>query len=703
LVGGEAGRFLDDLRAGTRIAGYELEEPIGTGGMAVVFRARDERLNRQVALKILLHSLEADEAFRQRFLRESRAAAAIDDPHIVPVFAAGEADGALFIAMRYVPGGDLRTLMRRAGPLSPPRAAAIVSSVASALDAAHGDGLVHRDVKPSNILVDARPGRPDHVYLSDFGLSKEVDSAGLTGSGQFLGSPGYTAPEQMEGNRVDGRADQYSLACTTFELLSGAPVFPRYPITAVIWAHMSKPPPLLTSRQPGLPAAVDGVLAKALAKAPGDRYGSCREFADAVRTAFGLAPYSSEPGIPLQVAGWGAAGEDGTGSAASSSSDETTFSSGGSRDLTQQVRRKKAPHVSGRSRSLVGLVAGVQRARTPRAYQGARPRYRGYRSRRPRQPGVRSQCTLKSRLIAPSAIVIAAVAMFFAVSPLVRPAAVRDVAHTVLPPSPTSYLGIYVTGRPAWRPVARFADAVGAHPDLAGYVSRWGEIFLASFARADHRHGATPLVQFEPDPAAVPAITAGDYDNYLRLYATSVRNFGYPVVIGFGHDMHQPGRSWAHSHVPPATFIAAWRHIVNLFRRQGADNVSWLWTVRAGRADTRLAACWWPGARYVTWVGIDGSYSRPSDTFATVFGRTIHQMRRFTTRPILLSVALAGPASGQAAVIDDLFTEMRRYKTLGLIWSGKDQPRGAHPNQVMGHEASVAFRLGTAELNLVRP
>ena len=278
---GEAGRFPGGLRTGTRIAGYELEERIGTGGMAVVFRARDERLNRQVALKFLLHSTEADATFRQRFLGESRAAAAIDHPHIVPVFAAGEADGALFIAMRYVPSGDLRALMRRAGPFSPSRAATIVSSVASALDAAHGAGLVHRDVKPSNILVDVQSGRPDHVYLSDFGLSKAADSAGLAGSGRFLGSPGYTAPEQIEGLWVDGRADQYSLACTAFELLSGAPVFPRAQITAVIWAHMSVRPPPLTSRQPGLPAAADAVLAKALAKAPGDRYGSCREFADA--------------------------------------------------------------------------------------------------------------------------------------------------------------------------------------------------------------------------------------------------------------------------------------------------------------------------------------------------------------------------------------------------------------------------------------
>ena len=164
--------FLAGFSAGSRIAGYRLEEQIGEGGMAVVFRARDERLQRQVALKILSPALAADEEFRRRFIRESRSAAAVDDPHIIPVFEAGDANGVLFIAMRYVPGGDVGTLVRRLGPLPGARAAAIVSAVASALDAAHAAGLVHRDVKPANMLVDARPGRPDHVYLSDFGLTK---------------------------------------------------------------------------------------------------------------------------------------------------------------------------------------------------------------------------------------------------------------------------------------------------------------------------------------------------------------------------------------------------------------------------------------------------------------------------------------------------------------------------------------------------
>jgi hypothetical protein len=288
---------------GSLIAGYMLEEQIGAGGMAVVFRARDERLQRQVALKILSPALAPDDAFRQRFIRESRAAAAVDDPHIIPVFDAGEAEGALFIAMRYVPGGDVRTLLRRARPLTPERALAIISPVASALDAAHGAGLVHRDVKPENMLIDARPGRPDHVYLSDFGLSKGVmASLGPTGTGQWLGTAGYSAPEQMAGKPVDGRADQYSLACVAFELLCGEVPFPRDHVTAVIWAHMSEPPPALTSRGPGFPARADGVLGRALAKAPGDRFGSCRDFADALRAAFGLVPYNSGSGHAVGAA-----------------------------------------------------------------------------------------------------------------------------------------------------------------------------------------------------------------------------------------------------------------------------------------------------------------------------------------------------------------------------------------------------------------
>ena len=220
-VAGGTGEGPAVLAAGSRIAGYLLEDRIGRGGMAVVFRACDERLGRPVALKILAPGLAGDKEFRRRFLRECRAAAAVDDPHIIPVYEAGQAGEVLFIAMRYVSGGDVRGLLRREGRLSAGRVAAIISPVAGALDAAHAAGLVHCDVKPGNMLIDARPGRPDHVYLSDFGLARSGSASALAASGMGLGTVAYMAPEQIHGAVVDGRADQYALGCAAFELLAG--------------------------------------------------------------------------------------------------------------------------------------------------------------------------------------------------------------------------------------------------------------------------------------------------------------------------------------------------------------------------------------------------------------------------------------------------------------------------------------------------
>jgi predicted ATPase/DNA-binding CsgD family transcriptional regulator len=304
VSGGEPGRpgavpaEVPGLAAGSRVAGYLLEEQVGAGGMAVVFRARDERLGRLVALKVLAPALAQDAVFRERFIRESRAAAAVDDPHIIPVFEAGEAGGVLFIAMRYVPGSDVHTLLQREGPLPAGRAAAIVSAVASALDAAHAAGLVHRDVKPANMLIDTGAGRPDHVYLSDFGLSKMALAASteLTGAGHFLGTLDYISPEQLQARPVDGRTDQYGLACTAFELLAGSPPFQGDQGAAVMSAHLSEPPPPLASRRPDIPPAADRVLARAMAKAPTDRYACCREFAEALRAALGLPHYAQVAG-----------------------------------------------------------------------------------------------------------------------------------------------------------------------------------------------------------------------------------------------------------------------------------------------------------------------------------------------------------------------------------------------------------------------
>jgi serine/threonine-protein kinase len=259
--------------------------------MAAVYRARDERLVRVVALKLLA----GDDSVRSRFVREARAVAAVDHPHIIPVYAAGEADGMQYIAMRFVAGDTLQGVLRAAGTLTPRRAASFISPVASALDAAHAAGLVHRDVKPGNILVDSRHGGPEHAYLTDFGIARAMLSAGtLTVAGQFLGTPDYAAPEQINGQPVDGRADQYALACVAYEMLTGTVPFPRDSPWSVLYAHLNEAPPLVTKIRAELPRAVHDVLAIALAKSPDYRYPTCGDFADALRVALGLDHYDPD-------------------------------------------------------------------------------------------------------------------------------------------------------------------------------------------------------------------------------------------------------------------------------------------------------------------------------------------------------------------------------------------------------------------------
>jgi serine/threonine protein kinase len=286
FVPGQAG-----LVPGARIGSYRLEERVGRGGMAVVFRAREERRNRIVALKVLAPGMTKDAGFRKRFLREPRAATAVNHPNILPVYDAGEAEGYLFIAMRYVRGGDVRGLLRQSGRLPVEQAWRIVSQMASALDAAHGAGLVHRDVKPANMLLESAADiprrhqnrRPDdhseHVYLTDFGVSKQVLAEQLTATGQIVGTLDYISPEQIEGRDVDGRTDLYSLACTTFELLAGVPPFRRDQGPAIIYAQLAQAPPSLVARRPELPPAVDRVLARALAKKQPERQANCSQFA----------------------------------------------------------------------------------------------------------------------------------------------------------------------------------------------------------------------------------------------------------------------------------------------------------------------------------------------------------------------------------------------------------------------------------------
>jgi serine/threonine-protein kinase len=257
-----------DPLIGSELVGYRIEALLGRGGMGVVYRAVDLALERNVALKLLAPELVEDERFRARFHRESRLAASIDHPHILPVYEAGEVDGQLYIAMRYVEGTDLKTLLREDGPLDVGRALGLCGQIADALDAAHDRGLIHRDIKPSNVLV-ARQGGREEAYLGDFGLvTSASDRSALTDAGRILGTIDYIAPEAVEGGHVDARSDLYSLGCLLYECLTGKVPFPRDSELSVLWAHVHEPPPRPSERRPELGADLDGVIAQALAKQP---------------------------------------------------------------------------------------------------------------------------------------------------------------------------------------------------------------------------------------------------------------------------------------------------------------------------------------------------------------------------------------------------------------------------------------------------
>ncbi len=286
-------------RIGGEVASYRLESVISRGGMAVVYLAEDMRLGRKVALKILAVELAEDDRFRERFLRESRVAASIDHPNVIPIFDAGESDSLLYIAMRHVEDPDLRQLLRAEAPLDIERCVAIAIQVAGALGAAHKHDLVHRDVKPANVLLIHRssPRAADHAYLSDFGIAKHASSvSGLTATGQLVGTLSYVSPEQIEDRPVDGRTDIYSLGCVLFECLTGRPAFKKEADVAVLMAHINEEAPAVTTWRTGCPADLSEVVAKMLEKDPGDRYQTCDELLEDLR-ALGTTPPPPEPEI----------------------------------------------------------------------------------------------------------------------------------------------------------------------------------------------------------------------------------------------------------------------------------------------------------------------------------------------------------------------------------------------------------------------
>jgi serine/threonine protein kinase len=286
---------VSDPRIGKTLAGYRIESVVGRGGMGVVYLAEHLRLKRKVALKVLAPELAADERFRDRFIRESEIAASLDHPNVVTIHDAGEADGLLYLAMRYVQGRDLKTLIEQEGSLAPDRAIALIGQVASALDAAHTSGLIHRDVKSANVLVTPGSMGHDQAYLTDFGLTKRPESvSGLTKTGQFLGSVEYAAPEQFEGKPLDARTDVYSLGCVLYECLTGRVPFVRDSEASVMYAHLRDPAPPPSEARPDLPPELDSVVARAMAKSPADRFDSAGALAMTASTA--LQPERTMPG-----------------------------------------------------------------------------------------------------------------------------------------------------------------------------------------------------------------------------------------------------------------------------------------------------------------------------------------------------------------------------------------------------------------------
>ena len=269
-----------------------------------------------------------------------------------------------------------------------------------------------------------------------------------------------------------------------------------------------------------------------------------------------------------------------------------------------------------------------------------------------------------------------------------------------LPATPQSYLGVYANGAPdSYAGVTAFTSATGARPDVVMYYSGWFVPFPVSFATTAANNGAVPLVQMNPDGVSIAAIASGRYDGYLSAYAEAVRAYRHPVILSFGHEMNGTWYSWGYRHTSPAAFVAAWRHIVTLFRALGARNVTWLWTVNIVN-DTQHGripppAPWWPGSSYVTWVGIDGYYLKPSWQFAPLFGPTIAKVRALTSDPILIAETGATPAAGQPAKIADVFAGIHLYGLLGFVWFDATNYQG-QDFRINSPAAFAAFRKGAS-------
>ncbi len=274
-----------DLSEGDEFAGYRIEDRLGRGGMGILYLAIEPGLDRRVALKLIAPEAAAEEIFAKRFAEESRIAAAIEHPNVVPIYAAGEEGGVPFIAMRFVSGSDLGRRIAREGRLEPERAVALIAQIGNGLDAIHAAGLVHRDVKPANVLLSGEEGA-EHAYITDFGVARNVATqSGLTQTGRFVGTLDYVAPEQISGGEVDARADVYALGCLLFKLLTGEVPFPRDGEAARLYAHLNDPPPAPSLYAQEVSMALDDVVVRAMSKEPGDRYPSAGDLGRAAQAA----------------------------------------------------------------------------------------------------------------------------------------------------------------------------------------------------------------------------------------------------------------------------------------------------------------------------------------------------------------------------------------------------------------------------------
>ncbi len=347
------------LAPGAVVAGCRIESVVGRGGMGVVYRARDLELDRVVAVKVIAPELLEDPDIRERFLNESRIAASIEHPNVIPVHSAGERDGVAYLVMRLIEGDDVRTLIRRDGPLRPGRAADVAAQAAGGLDAIHRAGYVHRDIKPANVLAD----RDGHVYITDFGLAKQLlTRRGATRTGQWVGTLDYVAPEQIRGGRVDARADVYALGGVLCFMLTGEVPFERDSDEAKLWAQLSEPPPVPSRLRAGVPRELDRVVARAMAKDADDRYPSAGDLGRAARAAAG----GGAPPQRERIVARGAAAPDGAETEPGLAAEASTLTS--IRPTAMPAPRARQPR-RGRALALIAF-AGIGVAVAVRPHSG---------------------------------------------------------------------------------------------------------------------------------------------------------------------------------------------------------------------------------------------------------------------------------------------------------------------------------------------